>query len=819
MSKAIGNPYSEKQQEACLRRSHFSFGSDMKYDKCRAIVFGRHEYGAFCVVLWCFCAPLPATEIRLKNGIVLHGKLLVMDSLLDRPDKQFATLVEPQSDGGVPGHKHSIACVDNDWRRIHFPFIQGSMVEAAADANSLNPRLVKFTLPLRERPKTRLKVNPFESRIVVEPFSDFGFRRLSIESSTKPVHVFQAITEVTPDHILVESINCRWKIGLGLNAIPADTLGEILKRHLDKSDPVARLELVRFFAQAGYFPQASRELAVTAQDFPENSSLIVKADTELMSQFGHDIFLRLVRCQRAGQHVRAETFAKQLATLPLDGPAKLHAAQTIKSYDQWRKMIEHAKWLQKECQSRLHNQEHKFDISRFSSELDENLDFETLSRLQAFLDSESSDQFETEQRLALAVSGWVMGSANVICDFDQAMKLWHARNMIFEYLQSGGFAHLEQLEQLLSEENFTPKKIHLLISLLPPFMETRDVEPGKASQLETQSQRHSRYSVMLPAEYSANHKYPLIVALRSRNHSTEQTLWRWSGNDQNPDLGADRGYIVIAPDFPDSAANDQVYDEEVQGIVLECLADARNRLAVDSDRVFLAGHGMGADAAFHIGMAHPDEFAGVLPICGDATDYCTYYWKNSSRTAWYVMGKGYDSQGILDRDSQPLFERILKSGSEFDFMLVEYLGRNGEDASEELPKLFDWMDLHVRPDQPKQFNVRSLRRKDNRFFWLTVTGLPRDYLLSDRSKKASQIKPMEIEASVKNRNKIQLISPAQSYILRLTPDLIDFDKRLIVKIGDHVEFNDYVKPDIGVFLEELRQTGDRNRAAFAVLSP
>ena len=96
MSKAIGNPYSEKQQEACLRRSHFSFGSDMKYDKCRAIVFGRHEYGAFCVVLWCFCAPLPATEIRLKNGIVLHGKLLVMDSLLDRPDKQFATLVEPQ---------------------------------------------------------------------------------------------------------------------------------------------------------------------------------------------------------------------------------------------------------------------------------------------------------------------------------------------------------------------------------------------------------------------------------------------------------------------------------------------------------------------------------------------------------------------------------------------------------------------------------------------------------------------------------------------------------------------------------------------------
>ena len=71
----------------------------------------------------------------------------------------------------------------------------------------------------------------------------------------------------------------------------------------------------------------------------------------------------------------------------------------------------------------------------------------------------------------------------------------------------------------------------------------------------------------------------------------------------------------------------------------------------------------------------------------------------------------------------------MKHGFKYDFMLVEYLGRNGENAIDEIPKLFEWMDLHVRQPQQKQFKISSLRKTDNRFFWVTAGGLPRDYIL------------------------------------------------------------------------------------------
>ena len=102
---------------------------------------------------------------------------------------------------------------------------------------------------------------------------------------------------------------------------------------------------------------------------------------------------------------------------------------------------------------------------------------------------------------------------------------------------------------------------------------------------------------------------------------------------------------------------------------------------------------------------------------------------NGFHTAWYAIGKGYDSEGVRDITSNPVFDKMMRRGFKYDFMLVEYLGRNGENLIDEIPKLFDWMDLHVRPAPPKQFKVCSLRRTDNRFFWVTANGLPRDFIL------------------------------------------------------------------------------------------
>jgi hypothetical protein len=162
---------------------------------------------------------------------------------------------------------------------------------------------------------------------------------------------------------------------------------------------------------------------------------------------------------------------------------------------------------------------------------------------------------------------------------------------------------------------------------------------------------------------------------------------------------------------------------------------------------------------------------------------------------------------------------MLIRGSKFDFMLVEYLGRNGENLFDNFSRLFDWMDNHSRPALPKEIDVRSLRKSDNRFFWLTATGLPRDYILPAPAGAAQKVIPMEIEARITPGNTIVLKALAESFSLRLTPELVDFDKRLVVRVGGQVKYNNFVKPDLGVLLDELQQRGDRKRLPLAVINP
>ena len=75
--------------------------------------------------------------------------------------------------------------------------------------------------------------------------------------------------------------------------------------------------------------------------------------------------------------------------------------------------------------------------------------------------------------------------------------------------------------------------------------------------------------------------------------------------------------------------------------MLASLRDACRRFAVDTDRVFLSGHSMGGDAAWDIGLAHPDLWAGVIPIVGRIADsYCTFYWENARNVPFYVVLRG-----------------------------------------------------------------------------------------------------------------------------------------------------------------------------------
>ena len=539
---------------------------------------------------------------------------------------------------------------------------------------------------------------------------------------------------------------------------------------------------------------------------------------ELIDQWGREVLRELGRRKTAGQHQLAEEFAKKLSKQPLGGAVLEDVKTFVAGYDQSRQTIEKAKNLLIDGQAKLKNTKLVERLQSLRSEINEQLNFETLPRLDAFLKSEGDTKLTADQHLALAYSGWVVGAANAVTDLDQAIRFWDARFVMLEYARADNPQACEQhYQQLRQVEGVGPKIVMQLASQLSPSLDAHGIAPGEPHRVVVTPEGHIpevAYSVLLPPEYSPHHSYPLLIVLRSRGRTNDELLRWWGGQADQPGPAMKRGYIVIAPEYTDDKQAKYTYSITSHQTVIDSLRDARRRFSVDSDRVFLAGHGMGADAAFDLGMSHPDEFAGVIPIGGDCVLYPKVTYENGRYTAWYVVGRGFDGDQ-RDPGNNGLFDEIFKRGGRFDFMLVEYLGRGLDGYLEEVPKVFDWMDLHRRPAAPQHVLVDSLRKTDNRFFWVTALDLPRTTVLPLPPGAASRPIKMSIDARVSVGNVVTLESATEKFVVRFLPNLIDFDKRVIVRSKGRQKFNGFITPDSLSILEELRTTGDRSRLPLA----
>ena len=798
----------------------------MTTQRTRALCVKISCRSRFAVLIVCLavlgssnCA-LGDDEIRLKNGAIVRGTVLFTNSLTGRA----VTANEMLRKGDDVRPTRNIVRVENGWQYIFFP-VQQQAAAANSKTLPLAPAAAsyKITPPRTQIPRVSL-ASPGPITFT-EPFSEFGVRRLTMQGPKKEKEIIQAITLVASDHVMIESLNCDWKFGVALKSLPPDLIEKLVRKKVDSADEHDRYGLTRFYIQAELYDQAFRELESIRTDFANRKELVERAQTdqaELMNYFGSQILRHLGRRKRAAQHVLAESYAKKLITQPLSGPVRQDVEEYLGSYQEARQNIERAKLLLGDWQAKITDSQREERLQAFRSEVNEQLDFETLPRLDAFLKAELDNQYEPSDRLALAYSGWLLGSANAVTDLDQTVRFWDARQLILDYLRTDDAAtKLVAMKALKSTESVGPETVLKLIARLPPILDSSDLQPGVAHQVTVVGTAPASYRVMLPAEYSPHHDYPLVIALRSQNHTTEDTLQIWGGDPGHPDLGNQRGYIVVAPEYVDKAAKEYTFGTSAHDAVLNCLIDARQRFSVDSDRVFLAGHGMGADAAFDIGMAHADEFAGVLPIGGDALNYCKYYWENSGHTAWYIVGKGYDTREGRDTTSNQVLNNLLTQ-SKFDVMLVEYIGRSGVNMTDEVPKFYDWMELasHVRAPLPKEFHMRSMRKADNRFFWISAGGLPRDYVLPLPADAGVKITPMDFHVRIPPAaNTLFLPDLTKNYTIRLTPELVDFDKPVDVKIGSRKVAHELLKPEVDGMLEELRARGDRKRLPLAVIRP
>ena len=150
------------------------------------------------------------------------------------------------------------------------------------------------------------------------------------------------------------------------------------------------------------------------------------------------------------------------------------------------------------------------------------------------------------------------------------------------------------------------------------------------------------------------------------------------------------------------------------------LRDACRRFAVDTDRVFLTGYSIGGDAAWDLGLAHPDLWAGVMPIAAESSAICSLYWGNAKTLPFYLVSGELDG-GRMARNARDL-DRYLKNG--FNATVVQYLGRGHEHYSDEQLRLFDWMGRFHRDFFPHEFPARRCGSGTIIFWWAEIRGQP-----------------------------------------------------------------------------------------------
>ncbi len=778
-----------------------------KFGTCRPVVAGFMAYVLVCGrgVAW-------AEIVTLKNGMQLEGILAREPSLNQNP-------LVAQPAGNVDVEK--ILLVDDDLR---VTFVSTNQVRTGGIAPDTGIPMAKIMVPKRVASSSR-RIGMVGSILQITPFDEYGNRVFSIQGPNGRIDVIQGITCITPRYTQVEGLQVKnayeWDMRISTSSIPRETLSRILLRTIDQADPNERLRVVKLYIQAERYLDAVAELDRVIQDFPDLKG-VERERAQLCELVAADVLREIELRRKAGQHLLVYTLLQGFPTKDVPGELLLRVSDLLGEYDEVRKRGEHALQLLADHVKQLDQQAVKAQIDALAQEIQAELNINNIGRLADYLRLADDDSLSVENKIALAFSGWILGSGAGIKSFTEAISLVDTRDAVRAYLRSSSQVERDEaLKRLKYLDGATLENVAQILATMKPPLDIELPDEGVPGLLERSipglgNEPEFRYFVQLPPEYDPTRRYPCIVTLHGASSTPLSQIDWWAGT-WNPDKrlregqATRHGYIVIAPCW--AAEHQAQYDYSIRAhaVVLGSLRDACRRLSIDTDRVFLTGHSMGGDAAWDIGLAHPDLWAGVLPIAAMADKYVSRYWKNAKGLPLYFVAGELDGNklAVNARD----LDRYLKYVG-FDAMYVEYKGRGHEHFSDEILRMFDWMARYQRDFARKDFTVTSMRPWDQFFWWLELGSIPDRFVVLPANWPQPKAKDAETEARISPGNTIRAKTPCEQITIWLSPEFVDFSKKLAYG-RDRVD----IIPTLDVMLEDVRTRGDRQHPFWAKYSP
>lgn len=648
----------------------------------------------------------------------------------------------------------------------------------------------------------------------------------------------QRITHLTPEFVRVRAMTHLWSPFYRIEEFGPGTIQQLVSDRFKKKKEVPEYErhikVAKFLAQAGWTAQARQELESFKTDSPTEQEA-VRAELEILQRvqalrFVHD----LERAEELGRHQEAQQrvqkfFQEDMSKL-VEEKHVLQVYDVKSRYEQRQERLQLAQKYLKELPERLSIEQQPFYKEAAETILAE-LNFDTLPRLETFLDllrvhelarAQSRQPNETDENLlAFAVSGWVIGNLSAEGNTEAARQLWDARKFVHDYHRTSGDLTRANLRKQFLERNKTG--IDLLvrtIRLLPPTephdkLDTTVQEMGV--RIFGAAGYNGTYLLQLPPEYNHQRAYPVLLVLHKEDEQPQDMLQRWSA------LAAENGYILAAPRWASGARPYYHYSEAEHDLVLGCLRDLRRRFQIDSDRVFLFGANEGGQMAFDVGLSHPDQFAGVLPMCAYPRFFARKYWPNAQYLPLYVVDGNYHVESAKENNT------VCKDWVRWHYpvLFVEYKSRAKELFIGEFPDMMKWMN-HKRRVLPLH-QVGSLgtgygsgeefctmRNGDNHFYWLSTSGLNPRYINRAFRYWNNRLEPARIQATIFSQNEIHFHSTGLTQAsIWIAPGMIDFAQKVKISANRNPPATVQLQPNLEVLMEDFVERGDRQRLFLA----
>ncbi|HUE69524.1 MAG TPA: alpha/beta hydrolase-fold protein [Pirellulaceae bacterium] len=875
---------------------------------------GRNSPPWSLIVLWGLIALLGATPsargevFTLKSGIKVEGA-----------GGQLAALnAGPMN---IPPPTKNILLVDDNLRQVFFGWNQLAGTPA--------PGAVPFRAITVDQPVARAGKQIFAvgNPLRITPFDDHGRRTFTmVGPEGKPIDVVQGITHVTPTYTKLEGLQLKsgsqtyiWSTRIATSSIPREQLSRILHKAVGPKDSDKRLQIVKLYMQADRVQDARIELEGVIKDFPELAAL--KENVDSLRQQGATVLFREIELRRqSGQPLLA---IAMLDGFPQEGVAGELLIKRKDMLDEFTAQHEQGKKvlaLLKEHQAAL-DPKAAAEVKPICDEIAAELNIHTLDRMADYLRLSDDAMTTADQKLSLAISGWLLGSGSGTDNLSVSKSLVEVRRLVRAYLNSKTLGDRKAiLAQLKEQEGSSPQQVSKIIAhMKPPYeegaalvaeeidlgdigailgpakdgkgkagarsvpavpdarapkgkvepaapRETRRPSAGERAIFAALAQKPAadtkepeaepppldlgepatdpaepakpagipgflalsckgpaehpliKYYVQLPPEYSPYRRYGVIVTLNGAGTTPQQQIDWWAGsfNEQlqmRPGQASRHGYIVVAPVWQKEYQRKYEYSLREHACVLNSLRDVFRRFSVDTDKVFLSGHSMGGDAAWDIGLAHPDLWAGVMPIVATSDKYVRLYWENAALLPMYfVCGERDGNRWAVNAVD---WDRYLTRSTvnQWDIMVVRYHGRGHESYHDDIQNLFAWMNLHQRNFFPRDFKVKSMRPWDN-FYWYVEAA---DYLATNMvhpvdwtGERPPRANPALVEGRIlpAPSNGVRANSSARKVTVWLSPEMVNFDARVTVNINNK-DMKGPFQPNLEDLLEDVRTRGDR----------